>query len=393
MLMPGRSGSLINGEWAEGGSASLDHLIVEERIENQPLEYVARESIEFVAGFASEESDEFVAYIDPEATSGTGGEGSGLYRYGFNGKENDNEVKGEGNQQDYGMRIYDGRLGRFLSVDPLTKSYPMLTPYQFASNRPIDGIDLDGLEWHLSTINNNLKTKAKIALAPPAAGIHPWNSNDKSLTEKWRDSKNFLDRLSYDISNGLFTLPQQLTASIRNEDYITNIGGNVHRAHGIGDENQRMSNFVNGATTLIPGAPTLKVGGYIDDVVRISANVADDGIDLTIKLKPTWSQEQVADAYLKAEFLTNSKTIITKNPLKREANLRSKFKKAGGQVNDKQHVDHTIDLQLGGTNSLNNLKAIDGSVNMSFGAQLRNQIQNLPDGTRVNKVMIIPKPL
>lgn len=69
------------------------------------------------------------------------------YRYGFNGKENDNEVKGEGNQQDYGMRIYDPRLGRFLSVDPLTKNYPGLTPYQFASNRPIDGIDLDGGEW------------------------------------------------------------------------------------------------------------------------------------------------------------------------------------------------------------------------------------------------------
>ncbi|MBS1735236.1 MAG: hypothetical protein JSS98_01355, partial [Bacteroidetes bacterium] len=37
---------------------------------------------------------------------------SGHYRYGFNGKENDNEVKGEGNQQDYGMRFYDPRLGR-----------------------------------------------------------------------------------------------------------------------------------------------------------------------------------------------------------------------------------------------------------------------------------------
>ncbi|QDH80427.1 hypothetical protein FKX85_15810 [Echinicola soli] len=34
-----------------------------------------------------------------------------------------------------------------MSVDPLTKSYPMLTPYQFASNRPIDGVDLDGLEY------------------------------------------------------------------------------------------------------------------------------------------------------------------------------------------------------------------------------------------------------
>jgi len=71
---------------------------------------------------------------------------AGAYRYGFNGKENDNEVKGEGNQQDYGMRIYDPRLGKFLSVDPITADYPELTPYQFAANTPIMAIDLDGLE-------------------------------------------------------------------------------------------------------------------------------------------------------------------------------------------------------------------------------------------------------
>jgi RHS repeat-associated protein len=71
---------------------------------------------------------------------------TGQYRYGFNGKENDNEIKGEGNQQDYGMRIYDSRLGRFLSVDPLSAKYPELTPYQFASNTPNQAIDLDGLE-------------------------------------------------------------------------------------------------------------------------------------------------------------------------------------------------------------------------------------------------------
>ena len=51
-----------------------------------------------------------------------------------------------GDQQDYGMRIYDPRVGRFLSVDPITKKYPELTPFQFASNRPIEAIDLDGLE-------------------------------------------------------------------------------------------------------------------------------------------------------------------------------------------------------------------------------------------------------
>lgn len=73
------------------------------------------------------------------------------YRYGFNGKENDNEVKGEGNQQDYGFRIYDPRVGRFLSTDPLTKSYPWYTPYQFASNSPIVSIDMDGLEGFVAT--------------------------------------------------------------------------------------------------------------------------------------------------------------------------------------------------------------------------------------------------
>jgi RHS repeat-associated protein len=69
------------------------------------------------------------------------------YRYGFNGKENDDDIVGTGQgTQDYGMRIYNPSLGKFLSVDPMTKSYSELTPYQFASNTPIRAIDLDGLE-------------------------------------------------------------------------------------------------------------------------------------------------------------------------------------------------------------------------------------------------------
>jgi RHS repeat-associated protein len=68
------------------------------------------------------------------------------YRYGFNGKEGDDELKGDDNQQDYGMRIYDPRVGRFLSVDPIAREYPWYTPYQFAGNMPIWAVDLDGLE-------------------------------------------------------------------------------------------------------------------------------------------------------------------------------------------------------------------------------------------------------
>ena len=80
------------------------------------------------------------------------------YRYGFNGKEEDDEVSGDGNQYDYGFRIYNPRIGRFLSVDPLTNKYPELSPYQFASNMPIIAIDLDGEEAKIVTIFHSSST-------------------------------------------------------------------------------------------------------------------------------------------------------------------------------------------------------------------------------------------
>lgn len=67
-------------------------------------------------------------------------------KQGFNNKEKSHKTNSQINY-DYGFRIYNAGFGKFLRVDPLTSSYPELTPYQFASNRPIDGVDLDGLEY------------------------------------------------------------------------------------------------------------------------------------------------------------------------------------------------------------------------------------------------------
>ena len=44
------------------------------------------------------------------------------YRYGFNGKEDDKDISDGG--QDYGMRIYDTRIGKFLSMDLVQLKYP-----------------------------------------------------------------------------------------------------------------------------------------------------------------------------------------------------------------------------------------------------------------------------
>ncbi len=83
----------------------------------------------------------------------------GSYRYGFNGKEKDNEVKGEGNQYDYGDRIYDPRTGRWLSVDPMQKIIPGLTPYNYCYDNPINFIDPDGKLGIRVEVSYNAETK------------------------------------------------------------------------------------------------------------------------------------------------------------------------------------------------------------------------------------------
>ncbi len=69
------------------------------------------------------------------------------YPYAYNGKRMDNEPYGsDGTLYDYGFRIYDPRVARFLSVDPLFKGFPWNSPYSYAEDGPILNIDLDGLE-------------------------------------------------------------------------------------------------------------------------------------------------------------------------------------------------------------------------------------------------------
>ena len=43
--------------------------------------------------------------------------------------------------------MHDPRVGRFLSLDPLSSQYPHNSPFAFAENRVIDGIELEGAEY------------------------------------------------------------------------------------------------------------------------------------------------------------------------------------------------------------------------------------------------------
>ncbi|WP_367389828.1 RHS repeat domain-containing protein [Lewinella sp. LCG006] len=67
------------------------------------------------------------------------------YRFGFNGKEADSDDEwGSATHYDYGARIYNPSVGRWLSLDPLQEEYSSISPYTFVANTPILAKDPDG---------------------------------------------------------------------------------------------------------------------------------------------------------------------------------------------------------------------------------------------------------
>ncbi len=65
-------------------------------------------------------------------------------RFGFNGMEREDEIAGLGNSLNFGARQYDSRIIRFSKLDRFKNKFHNLTPYAFAANTPINGIDKNG---------------------------------------------------------------------------------------------------------------------------------------------------------------------------------------------------------------------------------------------------------
>jgi RHS repeat-associated protein len=99
---------------------------------------------------------------------------SSAYRYGFQGQEKDDEIKGgSGNSLNYTFRMHDPRIGRFFAVDPLTKKYPHNSPYAFSENHVINSIELEGLENFIAIYGGAIKVgfNSKGKLQMNTAGI------------------------------------------------------------------------------------------------------------------------------------------------------------------------------------------------------------------------------
>jgi|GEM_PF-2916718 len=90
---------------------------------------------------------------------------AGAYRFGFNSMEKDDEWTGvTGSHLDFGARIYDSRINRFLSIDPRWREFADMSSYVYAANSPIAMIDEEGKGPKVTITDNTVMVEAKIYL-------------------------------------------------------------------------------------------------------------------------------------------------------------------------------------------------------------------------------------
>ena len=69
--------------------------------------------------------------------------------YAFSAKERDAET----GLSYFGSRYYSSDLSIWLSVDPMSDKYSLLSPYVYCADNPMKLVDIDGCDWILSTGN------------------------------------------------------------------------------------------------------------------------------------------------------------------------------------------------------------------------------------------------
>ncbi|MFT5778178.1 MAG: RHS repeat-associated protein [Crocinitomicaceae bacterium] len=122
-------------------------------------------------------------------------ESNGSYRYGYQGSELDDEVKGDGNSYTTHFRQLDPRVGRWLSIDPKAGQLPWQSPYISMDNGPISLNDQLGDKVK---IGKKKKNKDENALSTRqgkevTGGTHDENTGEvfetKNVTHYYNDGK------------------------------------------------------------------------------------------------------------------------------------------------------------------------------------------------------------
>lgn len=107
------------------------------------------------------------------------------YKYGYNGMESDDEIKGVKNSYTTEFRQYDPRLGRWLSLDPEMKKLPWQSPYASMDNNPIYLADPKGDDGIITIKGNTITISARIYVYGNAATQAAADRVQKQIMDVW----------------------------------------------------------------------------------------------------------------------------------------------------------------------------------------------------------------
>lgn len=129
-----------------------------------------------------------------------------------------------------------------------------------------------------------------------------------------------------------------------------------------------------------------------EQAIREAAEAVESGrgvVNIELKYKAGWNEAQRAEADAKVKALSEAITVKTSVD-RRGTSAVSRYRSAYGKesVLNGYDVDHIIDLQLGGSDDIMNMKPLDRSVNRSLGVQIKNAIKRYPYGTVFGKFTI-----
>ena len=155
------------------------------------------------------------------------------------------------NTDQWKYRVSDPSIGRFWQIDPLGEEYSYQSAYNFAENRVIDGIELEGLEWmSVKDIDGNITGYTWVG----------YNDDDSAVEGSVGDAAISLDNSVLHLStdgnkkgtvnilssnkNGMVEMPSEGTTftSYNRNDVTDDNGNTIQDGWGTPDN---IANFIN----------------------------------------------------------------------------------------------------------------------------------------------------
>ena len=126
--------------------------------------------------------------------------------YLYNGKEMQDEL--DLDWMDYGARMYDPSIGRFMTIDPMADKFHGWSPYSFVFDNPVNFVDPDGMEPDpINDINKILeklgKTQGYVITTNNETGVVTIFRTEAALS---KDKSSDTENINITITESVYTI-------------------------------------------------------------------------------------------------------------------------------------------------------------------------------------------